>query len=232
MDNPTMEALMEPDDLKTAWQALNRRLERQDAINLQLLREKKLDRTRSTLRPLLWGQVAQILFGIPFILLAALLWMRAHALPDGLPLAALLAGIAVQVYGIATIAFAGETIRRIRAVDYSAPVVEIQKQIASLRRTYIISGMVGGLPWWFLWVPILAVLAGLGGVDLHAKAPGLVWGGLAIGALGLLATRWFHRWSRDPKRPALAQRVEDSVAGTSLRKARAQLDELRRFEAE
>ena len=223
---------MEPEDLKTAWQALNRRLERQDAINLQLLREKKLDRTRSTLRPLLWGQIVQTLFGIPFILLASLLWMRAHALPDGLPLAALLAGIAVQVYGIATIAFAGETIRRIRAIDYSAPVVEIQKQVASLRRTYIISGMVGGLPWWFLWVLILTVLAGPGGVDLYAKAPGLIWIGLGIGAVGLLATWWFHRWSRNPARPRLAQGVDDTIAGTSLRKARTQLDELRRFEAE
>lgn len=227
-----MEALMDPDELKTAWQALNRRLERQDAVNLQLLREKKLDRTRSTLRPLLWGQIVQTLFGIPFILLASLLWMRAHALPDGLPLTALIAGIAVQVYGIATIAFAGETIRRIRAIDYSAPVVEIQKQIAALRRTYIISGMVGGLPWWFLWVLILAVLAGLGGVDLYAKAPGLIWIGLGIGGVGLLATWWFHRWWRSPARPALAQRLDDSIAGTSLRKARAQLDELRRFEAE
>ena len=223
---------MEPEDLKTAWQAINRRLERQDAINLQLLREKKLDRTRSTLRPLLWGQVVQILFGIPFILLAGLLWMRAHALPEGLPLAALVAGIFVQVYGIATVALAGETLRRIREIDYAAPVVEIQKQLAALRRTYLISGMVSGLPWWFLWVPILVVLSGLGGGDLFAKAPGLVWIGLGVGGLGLLATAWFHRWSRSPKRPALARRIDDTIAGTSLRKARAQLEELRRFEAE
>lgn len=225
-----MEALMENDDLKAAWQALNRRLERHDTINLQLLREKKLERTRSTLRPLLWGQVAQALFGVPFILLASFLWMRSHSLPNGLPTGALLAGIVVQVYGIATVALAGETIRRIRAIDFAAPVLGIQQQLAALRRTYIVSGMVGGLPWWFLWVPILLLLAGLGGVDLHARAPGLVWGGLAIGALGLLATAWFHRWSRNPQRPRLAAAMEAAVTGGSLRKARAQIDELERFE--
>lgn len=225
-----MEALMENDDLKAAWQTLNRRLERQDAINLGLLREKKLDRTRSSLRPLFWGQVVQALFGVPFILFAALLWMRAHALPEGLPLTALIAGIIVQVYGIGTVAFAGETIRRIREIDYAAPVVAIQKQLAALRRTYIISGMVAGLPWWFLWVPLLAVLAGLGGVDLHAKAPGVIWIGLGVGAAGLLATAWFHRWSRDPARPRLASAMEDAVTGASLRRARAQIEELERFE--
>ncbi|MBN8483022.1 MAG: serine/threonine protein kinase [Xanthomonadales bacterium] len=221
---------MENDDLKAAWQSLNRRLERQDTINLQLLREKKLDRTRSTLRPLWWGQVLQAVFGVPFILLAALLWMRVHALPDGLPLGALVAGIVVQLYGIATVALAGETIRRIGAIDYAAPVVEIQKQLAALRRTYIVSGMVGGLPWWFLWVPILLVLAGLGGVDLYAKVPEMVWIGLGVGAAGLLATAWFHRWSRDPRRPRLAAAMDAAVSGNSLRKARAQLDELERFE--
>ncbi|MBX3690931.1 serine/threonine protein kinase [Dokdonella sp.] len=221
---------MENDDLKAAWQTLNRRLEREDANNLGLLREKKLDRTRSSLRPLFWGQVAQALFGVPFILFASLLWMRAHALPEGLPLTALIAGIIVQVYGIATVAFAGETIRRIREIDYAAPVVAIQKQLAALRRTYIISGMVAGLPWWFLWVPLLAVLAGLGGVDLHAKAPGVIWIGLGLGAAGLLATAWFHRWSRDPARPRLARVMDAAVTGASLRRARAQIEELERFE--
>ncbi len=225
-----MEALMENDDLKAAWQALNRHLERDQRINLQLLRENKLDRTRSSLRPLLWGQVAQALFGVPFILLASLLWMRANALPDGLPLAALLAGIGVQVYGIATIALAGETIRRIRAIDYAAPVIEIQKQLAALRRTYIVSGMVGGLPWWFLWVLILTVLAALAGVDLHAKAPGLIWIGLGVGVAGLLATAWFHRWARAGQRPRLAAAMDAAVTGSSLRRARAQIEELERFE--
>jgi hypothetical protein len=69
-------------------------------------------------------------------------------------------------------------------------------------------------------------------VDLLARQPVLVWSGLSIGALGLLGTWWFHRWSRHPSRPRLAQTLEDSVTGASLRRAKAQLDELMRFEHE
>ena len=221
---------MEPEALKAAWQALGRQIERSEAIQFELLRDKKLDRARSSLRPLFWGQLVQVLFGTVFVLLASLLWMRAGHQAESLPLAVLLAGIVVHAYGIATIALAGETMRRIRAIDYAAPVVAIQKQLGSLRRTYIISGMVAGLPWWFLWVPMLGVLAGLGGVDLHAKAPGVVWIGLGVGLAGLLATSWFHRWSRNAARPRLARAVDDAITGRSLRKARSQIEELERFE--
>ena len=54
-----MEHTMEPDELKTAWQALGRQLERNDAIQLQLIRDGKLGRARSNLRPLFWGQLAK-----------------------------------------------------------------------------------------------------------------------------------------------------------------------------
>ncbi|WP_363798349.1 hypothetical protein ABU614_00865 [Lysobacter firmicutimachus] len=47
-----------------------------NSLKLHELRERRLDRTRCSLRPLFWGQLAQILFGISFILLATLLRMR------------------------------------------------------------------------------------------------------------------------------------------------------------
>ena len=143
-----------------------------------------------------------------------------------------MAGIVVQLYGIATIAMAGQTLLRIREIDYTQPVVDIQKRLAVLRRTYIVNGMLAGLPWWFLWVPLLMVLAGLGGHDLYANAPELVWIGLGVGVAGLAATAWFHGWSRDPARPRLARAVDASVTGGSLQRARAQVDEIARFESE
>ena len=223
---------MEPDDLKLAWQTLSRRLERHDALQTHLLLEQRKQKALSSLRPLFWGQMAQMLFGIPFVLLAALLWIRGGQSADGLPWTVLTAGVVVQLYGIATVAMAGETLRRMREVDCAQPIVEIQTRLARLRRTYIVNGMLTGLPWWFMWVPVLVVLAGLGGDDLHARAPGLVWIGLGVGVAGLAATFWFHRWSRDPARPRLAKAMEDSVTGGSLRRARAQIEEIARFEAE
>lgn len=223
---------MEPDDLKLAWQALSRRLERHDALQAHALLEQRKQRALSSLRPLVWGQVAQVLFGIPFILLACLLWIRAGQSSGGLPWTVLVSGVVVQLYGIATVAMAGETLRRIRELDYAQPIVEIQKRLATLRRTYIVNGMLTGLPWWFMWVPVLVVLAGLGGGDLLARAPGIGWIGLGVGAAGLLATAWFHRWSRSPARPRLARAMDDSVTGGSLRRAQARIDEVARFEAE
>ena len=222
-----METIMEPDELKHIWQALGRQLERQEAINLQLFREKKLERARGSLRPLFWGQIVQILFGCLFLLLAVLFWsVGPH------PLHVVVAGIVVHAYGIATIVLAGMTLGAIRGIDYSAPVVSIQKQLASLRRLYLVNGMIAGLPWWFLWVLLLMVLAGLGGHDLYAQAPVMVWIGLAIGVVGLLGTWAFHRWSRSPVRAGLGRRLDDAAAGGSIRRMQGVLDEVAQFERE
>ena len=222
-----METIMEPDELKHIWQALGRQLERQEAIHLQLFRERKLQRARGSLHPLFWGQIVQILFGCLFLLLATLFWsVGPH------PAHVVLAGIVVHAYGIGTIIVAGMTLGAIRRIDYAAPVVAIQKQLASLRRLYLVNGMVAGLPWWFLWVPGLLVLAALGGHDLYATAPAMVWIGLGIGVAGLLATWAFHRWSRSPARAGLGRRLDDAAAGGSIRAMQGVLDEIARFEQE
>ncbi len=220
-----MDTTMELDDFKSAWRSLDRRLQLDNTLKLHELRERKLDKARGSLRPLFWGQVAQILFGIPFILLASLLWMSqpAHA-------SSIVAGVLVHAYGVLAIIAAGVVLGALREVDYAAPVLDIQKKLLRARTLYIRSGMVAGLPWWFLWIAILQVLAGLGDVDLLAKAPSLVWIGYGVGIAGLLGTWWFHRWARRPERAEFGRKMDESLSGGSLRKALAQLDELQRFE--
>jgi len=220
-----MDTTMELDDFKSAWQTLDRRLQLDNTLKLHALRERKLDKTRDSLRPLFRGQVVQILFGIPFILLAALLWISQPA-----HVSSIIAGVLVHAYGVLTIIAAGVVLGALRDVDYAAPVLDIQKQLLRARTLYIRSGMVAGLPWWFLWIAILQTLAGLGDVDLLAKAPALVWSGYGIGIAGLLGTWWFHRWARRPERAEFGRKMDDGLSGGSLRKALAQLDELQRFE--
>ena len=53
----------ELDDLKSTWQTLNRNLERQHALALHQFREKKLHRFRTGFRPLVVGQIIQIICG-------------------------------------------------------------------------------------------------------------------------------------------------------------------------
>lgn len=225
-----MESTMELDDFKQAWQTLDRRLERQNEINLRLYTEGKLAKARAGLRPLVWGQVAQLLFGVLVLLAAVAFWTL--PLPRASPLL-LGAGLLMHAYGVAVIMVSGITLGVARNVDYTAPVVAIQKQLLRLRRAYVISAMVAGLPWWVLWMVPVMMLAGLAG-----DAEGMAWMqsylliGTGVGVAGLLGTWWFHRWSRHPSRPRLARALDDGLTGSSLRKAQRLLDELAQFERE
>ncbi|MFT3762379.1 MAG: serine/threonine protein kinase [Pseudoxanthomonas sp.] len=206
---------------------LGSKLERHQAIQFQLLRERKLDRLQRSLRPLFWGQVLQMLLGAGMVVLGVACWQRNLHLPGYL-----IAGIVVHAYGVACIALGGITLGLIGSLDLAAPVLKIQKQLSTLRRFYAFNGMAVGLPWWVMWLPVVLAFAGLGDDPPHGRTPAWIWINLCIGILGLLATWWFHHWSRSPKRPRLAKRMDDTVTGSSLRRAQAQLDELRRFERE
>src|SRR5690606_12435363 len=91
------EPSMELDDLKSAWQSLDARLERQYVLDRQLLWDHRIEGARRHLRPLWWGQSAQMLFGLACVLLGASCW-NMHG--DQWPF--LLAGITLHVYGVAT----------------------------------------------------------------------------------------------------------------------------------
>ena len=58
---------MELDDFKLAWKELDRKLDRQYALDLLRFREERGKRMKSGLRPLVWGQALQMLFGIPLV---------------------------------------------------------------------------------------------------------------------------------------------------------------------
>lgn len=220
-----MDTTMELDEVKQAWQTLGRQLERQEAVGLALLRDRTLDRARGNLRPLFWGQITQMLFGVVVILLGVACWTQHGEVPH-----LLLVGIVLHVYGVVTVAMAGGTLGLIGRIDYSAPVVAIQKRLTALRRFYLINGMTVGLPWWLLYVPVAMALAALGGKDVYAGSTSWVWICLAVGVAGLLGTWIFHRWSRSPARAALGRRLDDGAAGGSIRRLQATLDEIARFE--
>jgi hypothetical protein len=115
-------------------------------------------------------------------------------------------------------------------VDYAAPVVSIQRQLADLRAWHVRTGRWLGQAWWFLWMPCLMVAAAAVGADLWRRAPGVFGFGAAIGVIGLLLTEGAARLSRQPGWTWLAALNDDAMAGASLRRAQAVLDEIRRFE--
>lgn len=217
---------MELDDLKQAWQELDRKLDRQHAMDLLRFRDERGRRLKSGLRPLVRGQALQMLIGVAVLLLGVDVWTEHSRVPHLFAF-----GLIVHVYGVALIACGGMVQGMIAAVDYSAPVLDIQKQLARLRMFYVRTGMVVGLAWWLFWMPFMAaVLMTLFGADIYVNAPSVFVIGGAIGIVGLLATWWFHHWSRHPSRPRLAKAMEDSVTGRSLRRALAIAEEIARFE--
>jgi hypothetical protein len=217
---------MELDELKSAWMVLDQRLDTSHRLQLQALRERKLDQLKRRLRPLYWGQVVQVVIGT-LVLLSAIAFWSSHRHEVSM----LLSGIVVHVYGVVMIMTAGITLGRVAALDYSAPVMALQKQLGSIRRFHILGGLWAGLPWWFLWMPMMAMLARYAvGIDLYARAPSVFVFGTIIGALGLAVTWLFHRWSNNPRHPQRTRAVEDSMSGRSLRSAQAALDEIAAFE--
>jgi hypothetical protein len=216
---------MELDEMKFAWQALDRRLEQQHILNLQLFRDGRLDKLQRGLRPLVWGQAIQMVIGLLGLLVLAPIWIVHWRDP-----AVLIAGVVMHAYCVGLIIVGAAVQVQVVRIDYSAPVLTIQRQLLRLRRTYAFWGAVAvGLPWWFLTAPLLVVLS-RGAIMINA--PSAIWIQLAIGAVGLFATWWFHRWSHRPERAALARKLGDSSAGGSIRRAQAALDQIARFERE
>jgi serine/threonine-protein kinase len=221
-----MESIMELDDLKQAWQSLDRRLAQSHELRLHEYRERKLSGLKRLLLPLRFGQAVQMLLGIVVVLIAVAFWRNYWQEP-----AMLATGILMHAYGVLTIAAGGVIQGRISAVDHAAPVLQIQKQLASLRRAYVVGGMWVGLPWALLWVFGAVMLArAMTGVNLFVSAPWFVYPNLALGVLILLGVRWFHRWSRSPAHPERAKRFEDSVSGRSIRQAQTMIHDVERFE--
>ena len=216
---------MELDDMKAAWKTLNERLDAQAALNLHMYKQGKLDRLRRGLRPLVWGQAIQIVIGALAAVWGAGFWVAHRNVPH-----LLIAGLIVHAAGISMIALGALMEALIARIDYSAPVLTIQRRLAQLRKVYVRGGLAIGLPWWLLWIPFLMVLIGYAGVDLYLHAPSVIWIGTAIGVAGLLATWVFVRSAGS--RPRLAGRLESSAAGGSIRRAQAYLDEIARFEHE
>jgi len=218
---------MELDELKSAWQILDKKISREYTISLASYHERKLEQARSSLQPLRRGQIIQLLAGCGVLIFAVLLWSTKPT-----AISVIVAGVVVHLYGIASIGFAGVVLGGIHGIDYSEPVLEIQQKLAKVRKAYILGGIFLGLPWWFLWVPFLMVLAGLGGVNLYANAPSFVWINLGVGALGLVATWCLYSYSRDMSRPRLNRWVDNAITGRSLRRVQQLLEELRKFEQE
>ena len=221
---------MELDDLKTAWQKVDRRPESEPGFDARLLRELKRGRTRFGLRQMLWLPLFELGSG----LLAALCvgtFLGNHFIELRFALPA----VVLHVAAVLTIVASTWQVVRIRRIDYAAPAIAIQRELALLRALRIrpTQGILVLSP--LLWVPLAIVAAkGLFGLDVY-RAFGTPWlatnvaFGLAVIPLAIWVTR---RFGDRFERSRIGRRLADDIAGRSLVSTMAELDELARFEKE
>lgn len=220
---------MELDELKLAWRSMEQRLDAAGQLGLQLYREDRTDRVRKTLRWLMAGQALQIAIWIAVVMVVAPFWIEHRAVPH-----LLVFGLVLHAYAVATIVGSALQLCVVARIDYSSPVLALQRRLTQLRTLRIWSTLLLGLPWWLLWtVGFVVGVKHWMGIDLYATAPRLVWANLAFGLAALAASVWFARHiarrARESGQPA---RFADDLAGHSLRRAIGQLGELARFERE
>ncbi|MGH8094949.1 MAG: hypothetical protein ACREIF_16000 [Chthoniobacterales bacterium] len=217
----------ELDDLKSVWQSLNRNLERQNALALHQLREKKLTSFRSAFRSLRIGQVVQLIGGALLSVFAGSFWVNhlgvAHLM---------IYGISLHAYGVMLIVFAARDLYLIQRLDFAAPVLALQKQIADLRTWHLRAGWWFGAAGCFIWIPLLFVIFYRLGADVWVRNPDVVGWNVLSGFVCLGIFHGIVRWSRRPGKDRFARNLEESAAGHSVKRAQSLLEEIAQFERE
>lgn len=218
---------MELDDLKLAWQSLDRRLAEQHALNLHVFKDTKLAQAKSKLRPLMIGQVLQLLAGVAICFMFAPFWVKHFGTPH-----LMIYGVALHAYGIMFIVLAARELYQIGQIDYADPVLVIQKQLAELRRWRILHSPLFGVTGCFIWIPLMLVIFQKLGADVWVNSPRVVYFFIASGFVALGVLLAIRAWLRHPNRAHVAKSFDDSSVGRSLQRAENVLAEIASFERE
>lgn len=215
------------EELNSAWDRVDLRVDGIEALASQDWRERRVDRSRASLRWFGWAQLVEMAIWIAMVIIAAPFWIDHRDTPH-----LLAAGLVLHVYGVAAIWAAATRALLAARVYFTAPVLDIQRRLARLRRFTTVSTVALGLPWWCLWLvaTMVAAKAWLG-VDLYAVAPDWIHATLAFGVIGMAGSIWLaRRWVHRPPAHPWLRRMIDDLAGCNLRRARQQIDEIERFE--
>jgi hypothetical protein len=220
---------MELDELKDTMRALEQRLARESRLNLEARQEHVRLRAHRSVWPVYLQAAGLVAIGVFLALLIGPFWVS-HL--DQLHLLA--AGVIVYIYAVAMIVRGARMLSLLWTMDLGAPVLAVQEQLARARLAYIRGGLVIGLPWWFLWMPVAMLLFAIQGYDLYASTS-RVWfvSNVVVGVVGMLATLWFcrARWYR-PDYAAQARALEGEWGGRRLLHVQGFLDELAEFQKE
>jgi hypothetical protein len=215
---------MELEELKTAWQEMELRLERTEALNRKLVADVQADKARSALRWFGWAQAIELAFWFALVIFVAPFWIAHRGTPHFL-----VSGLVLHLYGVAAICLAVAQLLQYARVHYAGPVLDVQKRVAELHRLRATGTLLLGLPWCLLWVP-LVIVAAKDWFDIDIYSPRWTVTSLGFGLAVMLAMLFYARRQLDRRAGAeRRRRILDNLAGCSLTRAQRHLDEVARF---
>jgi len=218
------------DDIKAAWRELERRVDTGLALQRDSMKRLELDRTRTALRRLGRGPLFELVSGL------AALMLLGGFLADHIGTARFaIPAIALQAFVLFTVVSAGRQLAIIWGIDYAAPVVAIQRDLARLRALRVRTTLWVLLLAPLVWTPLAIVAArGLLGADLY-RVPGPLWlaVNLAFGLAVIPLAVWLSRRHAQRLRGSrFLSRLADDIAGRNLAAAVGSLQAIQEFETE
>jgi hypothetical protein len=224
---------MELDELKIAWNQMDQRLSATMAVQRGLYREIRADRARASLGKFLRLPVFELIVGLIAGLPAGIFLIQNF---DQGTFAGSLSPLAVFLLGVVTVVLSVLQIQLIASLDYSGPVVDIQRKLAQITRVRIKSAawlMALLTPLWLVFPTfVIQLLAGREGYrafsEKLAEFYSTPWfainffAGVILVVAACLAIKWKGsaiNWSK-------------VLSEQSLQEAAAHLTEIEEFENE
>jgi hypothetical protein len=221
---------MELDELKTMWESYDRKLDTSIRLSTKLLNAPVLRKARTaTTRLLIVWQIELVLALIATALLGGFSWMNI------LHPRFVFSGVLLMVMAIALVSTYVRRIMALRIIDFSGPIVTIQKQLEAIRIAEI-----RATKWTLLlaplaWTPFMVVVfQGLFHVDVFAVFPmGWLAGNVVFGLLVIVLERWIsYRYAERMQNSPRLQRWMRDLNGYNLKAAMGFMRKAAEFEEE
>ena len=218
---------MDLDELRTRWQEHDRKLDALLRWNALAVRSAAAGRAEAAARWAGRGLVFELVLA-----LVPILWLGSFAADHVRAPRFFVPAVALDVFAIATVVALARRRAALSALDWSGPVVDIQKQLAAVRlgRARLTLWTLALSP--LLWPPLLIVaLEGFLGVDAWAAfgAP-CIAANFLFGAAVLGAAVWVaRRFAGALEGPGFGRRVLAVLGGGSLAASEAALEAVERY---
>lgn len=222
---------MDLDDLKAEWAQRDAALQNTLARQNRLMRELLTEKQRAKLHRKGGMSVFEMVVWIAF-----LIGFGAYSASTFGEWKFFIPGLLLQAWTIIMGALTFQERARLQEVDFSQPLIDIQKRLAALRierlRTFQWAFLTGQALW---WIPFMIVLfKGLFGVDLYAVSPFMqtfIAANIAV-SLAFIPLAWFGARLLGPwlAKSNIAHSLVDGIAGRDLAEARALAARIGEFE--